>query len=214
MVDNPYDTYDYSIEFACRQRGTELQKGVDRWLAHGGSLGHFKFVYAEEARLRELIERGPIGFGPCPEGCMVTDDRSLIKNGMLAYSEGMARTTENFSKWFVGYKIANDMQKFPSFGWLSDFNLLWMLNAKKEDRKHPWWAMVYDADLLNRLTIVVIYLFLRGLGFPRMQIMESIQGAFENGYLPVSWEGERPVVLCVPEKTVNRMRSLAGKKKR
>ena len=213
MVDSPYDTYDYSIEFACQRCGSDVQKGVDQWLAHGGSLDHFKFVYAEEARLRELIQRGPIGFGPCPEGCTVTDDRSLIKSEMLAYNEGMARTTENFSKWFVDYKIANDMQKSPSFGWLSAFNMLWMLNAEKEERDHPWWERVYDADLGNRLTHVVYYLFLRGLGFPQMPIMESIQSAFENGYLPVSWEGERPVVLCVPEKTVNRMRSLAGKKK-
>ena len=213
MVDNPYDTYDYSIEYACREQLKDVQKGVDKWIAHGGSLSHFNFVCAEESRLRELIQRGPVGFGPCPEGFIVVDDKSMILKGMLAYSERMSAFSLIFSKWFVDYTIANGMQESPSYGWLSYFNKLWILNAVQENRKHSWWEANQNADLGNRLTHIVYYLFLQGLGFPRMSILDKLQAAFENGYFPVGWDGDSPVFLCLPEDVVNRKKSRAAKKR-
>ena len=212
MNSNPSDSYDYSIEYACRQRSAEVQKGIDKWVAHGGSFDHFKFVFAEEARLRDLMQRGPVGFRPCPEGFIVVSDRSMIKRGMLDYSKQISVTTDNFTKWFVEYKIANNINGV-TFSWLSDFNMLWLLNAEKENRIHLWWDANPNADLLNRLTHIVYYLFLRGLGFPGMPIMDKLQTAFENGYFPVGWDGDSPMFLCLPEDVVNQKKSRSTKKR-
>ena len=196
-------TLDASIEDCVAWRLRCIDKDESSWASAGGSRDDFRSIHSWGERVGPVLAQGPIGFGPCPILCRIEIDPVWLERpAYVKWCGSFSDEAGDFSKFRVQYKMARAMNcGLPGFG---NHMGLWILTAICDQRYCAWYEKKRYANLGNRLSILVEYLFNRALGNPVLPYMDAFIEAFVNGYLPVGLDADKtPIVLRLTPDQVN-----------
>jgi len=174
-----------------------------KWLSAGGLPEHFRFLHVQRDRGHEVLARGPVGFGACPELCVVVTQKSWVTDDrqFTAFREALSAPGRALTSFYVDslLKAAGGVT-VP----VLDYGLyasLWVFDAFHRKAHHDWWSderTRWD----SRWFPLIKYRHCRGIGMPAMPLFDAMITAYENGDLPVGLDGERPIVLKLSEAQV------------
>jgi hypothetical protein len=186
------------------------------WVQLGGSRQHFTLVHAFRSKIAVVLEKGPVGFLPAPDGCQVVDDVNwLIDDSLInRYQKDIGPHSKALSYWCAQWSISHNIfESSPSF---IIYPVVWSMAASKNKCRHLCWSSDNERVHLNvsRIGDCLYYLFVRDMGHPVVPLFELMILAIVRGYWPVGVDGEDPIVLrCNEDEILPRSARVKSKRK-
>lgn len=172
---------------------------VDEFLARGGTEAEVLPLLNLRSAVRELLRRGPCGYGALPSGCVATADPALVQRGRFprftAYRDQLvARCTPVIAHRVVALGMSTvDPRALP--GGLA---ALWLADACFGSDQHSCWLHMATVSIEHECQQYLQYRFARILGADPFPELDTCLAAFLAGYLPVHCEHDAARAFALP----------------
>ncbi len=164
---------------------------LSEWSRCGGTQAEIAAMLEFEPPMRDLLQRGPCGYGPLPEGCSGTAERRLLHHSKVGgyrarRDRRLATAGQAVSRRLARLRVGDDVGEHGLPGILSR---LWLWEAHAEERVHAFWIDIDAADIPSDCAACLGYIWALAEGAARDPVLDANLQAVLAGRFPVGLIG-------------------------